>query len=189
LQAEHENESEFNETMEEELNKAEIPVENGQSDQHLPVDESKVIDEINIEIKNLSDDSEQEFSIEELEKIGVEELESEKTEEEIPEVNEEQSFPEDEKEEEITKKEKITVKFERDISYFFKGKNIDKIISNIFNDDAEDFAQTFEKLSECNDVEEALAILDALFKSNRVKPSSKEAVLITNIVNEYFNQK
>jgi hypothetical protein len=111
----------------------------------------------------------------------------EKVDEEFPVIE----VKEEEKEviPKIEVKGRRTIRFEKDISYFFKGKNIDKIISNIFDDDAEDFAQTFETLSECNSLEEALSILDSLFKSYDVKLTSKEAKVVKNIVNEYFNQK
>ena len=182
---------ELDEEMNEEIKEEKIVNEPDDDETSPSALESKLLEEINDEIKELSDDTESDITIEELENIEMEEHKLEKADEKLPVVIEELSMAEEEKAEvvEIQEKERRPVKFERDISYFFKGKNIDRIISNIFDDDAEDFAQTFEKLSECNLIEEALAILDALFKSNRIKPTSKEAVLITNIVNEYFNQK
>jgi hypothetical protein len=189
LEKEEEKLSGLGEEAQEDFVENEVLEESVEVENPKPEEGSKVLEEINDEIKNLSDDSELEFKIDELEKI--EEPELEKSEEEPSEVIEEKSLTAEEKvvEEVTIVKENKPVKFEKDISYFFKGKNIDRIISRIFDDDAEDFAQTFEKLSECNSIKEAFASLDALFESNRVKPTSKEAVLITDIVTEYFNQK
>ena len=189
LEKEEEKLSGLGEEAQEDFVENEVLEESVEVENPKPEEGSKVLEEINDEIKNLSNDSELEFKIDELEKI--EEPELEKSEEEPSEVIEEKSLTAEEKvvEEVTIVKENKPVKFEKDISYFFKGKNIDRIISRIFDDDAEDFAQTFEKLSECNSIKEAFASLDALFESNRVKPTSKEAVLITDIVTEYFNQK
>jgi hypothetical protein len=154
--------------------------------------ESKVISEIDREINKLSDYSENENVVEEI--ISMEEKENNNVknqDENVAEILAESNFiiEKEKGEESVIEFEKTPVKLEKDISYFFKGKNIDKIISSIFDDDAEDFAHTFETLSECHNFREAQIILNGLFQSNHIKTTSKEALLMTEIINEYFSQK
>lgn len=75
-----------------------------------------------------------------------------------------------------------------DIFSFLSNKEIDKIIRNLFNSDSEDFANTVEKLSACNSLEEAEIILDNIFKYARIKPHSKEASALRGAVTKYFEQ-
>lgn len=75
-----------------------------------------------------------------------------------------------------------------DIFSFLSKKEIDKIIRNLFNSDSEDFANTVEKLSACNSLEEAEIILDNIFKYARIKPHSKEASALRGAVTKYFEQ-
>ncbi|MDO8550724.1 MAG: hypothetical protein Q7S39_11325, partial [Ignavibacteria bacterium] len=67
-------------------------------------------------------------------------------------------------------------------------KEIDKIVSVIFNDDEDDFANTMEKISECKDYEQASEILKSVFFTYRVNPYKREAVTLTNAVSNYFHQ-
>ncbi|MDR3627416.1 MAG: hypothetical protein P4L45_11310 [Ignavibacteriaceae bacterium] len=78
-----------------------------------------------------------------------------------------------------------------------KGKNIldsishndiEKIISNVFNDDNEDFSSTIEKLNECTNYDEATEILKSVFVTYRVNPYTKDALTLTNTVANYFTQ-
>ena len=76
----------------------------------------------------------------------------------------------------------------KDIFDFMSDKEIEKIVSNVFNDDREDFATTMEKLTECRNYEEATDILKSVFLTYRINPYSKEAVTLTNSVSNYFDQ-
>lgn len=75
-----------------------------------------------------------------------------------------------------------------DIFSFLSSKEIDRIIKNIFNSDSEDFANTVEKLSDCNSFEEADAILENIFNYARIKPHSKDATALREAVSKYFEQ-
>ena len=78
-------------------------------------------------------------------------------------------------------------KFE-DMFSFLSRKEIDRIIKNVFNSDSEDFANTVEKMSACNSVDEATEILDNIIKYARIKPHSKDAASLAKAVNKYFSQ-
>jgi len=85
---------------------------------------------------------------------------------------------------------KIKPKAEQsDIADFFKGKDAEKIIVSVFDEDTQDFLQTCEMIIECRNINEALGILEALFKANHVKSTSKEAVLFKKIVQEYMDKR
>ena len=51
-----------------------------------------------------------------------------------------------------------------------------------------DFVTTIERISECSAYKEATEILKGVFFSYRVSPYSKEAVLLTNAVSNFFRQ-
>lgn len=76
----------------------------------------------------------------------------------------------------------------RDIFSFLTSKEIDKITDAIFSSDSEDFANTIEKISECQSYEKATEILKALYSSSKISPQSKQAVMLTNAVANYFDQ-
>lgn len=78
---------------------------------------------------------------------------------------------------------------ENDIFSYLTEREIDKIVEGVFNSDSEDFANTVEKISDCNTYEEATDILKAVFNSYKVGEFSKEAVLFTNAVARYFSQE
>jgi hypothetical protein len=71
---------------------------------------------------------------------------------------------------------------------FFTDKEIDKIVSAIFKDDREDFANTMENISSSENYDEATEILKKIFTTYNVNPYSKEAVTLTNSVSNYFEQ-
>lgn len=75
-----------------------------------------------------------------------------------------------------------------DMFSFLSRKEIDRIIKNLFNSDSEDFANTVEKMSACNSLEEANEILDNIFKYARIKPHSRDADVLTKVVSKYFHQ-
>jgi len=79
-------------------------------------------------------------------------------------------------------------KREKDIFSFLSRKEIDKIVSIIFNDDEDDFANTMERISECSSYEQASEILKSVFFTYRVNPYKREAVTLTNTVSNYFHQ-
>lgn len=76
----------------------------------------------------------------------------------------------------------------KDIMDFMSKKDADKIIKKIFENDKADFEHTLEKLEECNSYEEATEILKGVFFTYRVNPYSREAVIFTNYVSNYFDQ-
>ena len=76
----------------------------------------------------------------------------------------------------------------RDIFSFLTSKEIDKITDAIFSSDSEDFANTVERISECESYEKATEILKSLFSSGKISPQSKQAVMLTNAVANYFDQ-
>lgn len=75
-----------------------------------------------------------------------------------------------------------------DILSFLSIKEIERITKNLFNSDSEEFANTIEKMSACNSLEEATEILENIFKYARIKPHSKEADSLTKAVTNYFHQ-
>jgi len=76
-----------------------------------------------------------------------------------------------------------------DISELLHNKNMTKILKVIFDHDMQDFADTIEQISDCGSLEHAEEILETLFKANRIKPTSKEAVAFKEIIQEYFERK
>ena len=85
------------------------------------------------------------------------------------------------------KTEKLRKK-NKDIFNFLSSKDIEKIVSSVFNDDREDFANTLEKLNECSSYDEATEILKSVFLTYRINPYSRDAVNLTNAVSNYFEQ-
>ena len=53
----------------------------------------------------------------------------------------------------------------------------------------EGFANTIEQISECRSKEEADEMLERLYKTNKVKPTSKEAGAFNEIIAEYFGSE
>jgi hypothetical protein len=124
--------------------------------------------------------------------LDEKEDEKEKTdtilEEEIVDINN-QSY--DSEIEEIIEEEIPVIKAskrEKDIFSYLTQKEIDNIVSSIFNDDGDDFANTLEKISECKSYEESAEILKSVFFTYRINPYKREAVSLTNAVSNYFNQ-
>lgn len=101
------------------------------------------------------------------EKIEIEKVEFEKNEDEVP------SAP---------KKRK------KDLFSFLKEKEIDSITESIFNSDSEDFANTVERISECENYDKAIEIVKALFNSYKIGLHSKDAEVFTSAIANYFDQ-
>ena len=77
---------------------------------------------------------------------------------------------------------------EKELLGYLKKKEIKKVVTNVFSGDEEDFVTTVEKISECHAYKEATEILKGVFFTYRVSPYSKEAVILTNAVSNYFRQ-
>jgi hypothetical protein len=71
---------------------------------------------------------------------------------------------------------------------FLNQKDVERIVSGIFNDDEDDFISTLEKISECDNYEQAAEILKSVFFTYKINPYKKEAVTLTNSVSNYFDQ-
>ena len=78
--------------------------------------------------------------------------------------------------------------FPNDLLSYLKDKEIDKIVSSVFDEDREDFAITMDRISECSSYDEGTEILKSVFLTYRVNPYSRDAVTLTNAVANYFNQ-
>ncbi len=98
---------------------------------------------------------------------------------------EEESDSQDDDQEEIAYEQTVPEKYLFD---FISDKDIRKIISVVFNNDRDDFLGTVDKIGECKNYEEATEILKSVFLTYRVNPYSKEAVVLTNSVANFFNQ-
>ena len=102
---------------------------------------------------------------------------------------EELSFDDDEStEEKGSEPSTPPVRKNNDILSFLSDKEMEKIVSNVFNEDEEDFVNTMEKISESGSYEESTEILKAVFFSYKVSPYSRDAVTLTNAVSNFFNQ-
>ena len=80
------------------------------------------------------------------------------------------------------------IKRKNDLFSYMKRKEIKKIISSIFGGDEMDFVTTIEKISESSSYKGATEILKGVFFSYKISPFSKEAVIFTNAVSNYFRQ-
>ena len=76
---------------------------------------------------------------------------------------------------------------EKDITAYFSEKDAAKITSSVFKKDNVEFIIALGKISKCKNFEEASAILNNVFVTNRVEPFSREAAKLTKIIEEYFN--
>lgn len=158
------------------------------------------IDQINEKVNSL-EDSETEKEIktepEENESLTFEEIMSDS-----PEF--EDSIKEDLSDELIIEEEEINLseenykapetgmgetKKDNDLLKLLSEKEIDRIISNVFNEDGEDFVNTMEKISESVSYEKATEILKTVFFSYKVSPYSKDAVTLTNAVSNFFDKE
>lgn len=196
-------------TAEEELkNEVEGGVDDFDDDASLLTDSEEedlfaFYDEELKEIEELASDDEEEINMDELEENlnKQAEVEAEGTEEEPEkiEIEKDESHEVDDVE---THPEKIEIekdeaddelpdeplKRKRDIFSFLNTKEINKITDSIFNSDSEDFANTIEKISECENYDQATEILKSLFISSKITPQSKPAVMLTDAVANYFDQ-
>jgi hypothetical protein len=79
-------------------------------------------------------------------------------------------------------------KIKKDIFSFLSDKEIEKIVEAVFNEDRDDFTNTMERISDCNNYEDAAEIIKNLFRTYKINPYSKEAILLTDAVSNYFDQ-
>jgi len=110
--------------------------------------------------------------------------------EELDDINSEihQLDEESEESDEIEQPTEEFIKRKNDLFGYLKKKEIKKITSSIFGGDEMDFVTTIEKISECATYKEGTEILKGLFFSYKISPFSKEAVMFTNAVSNYFRQ-
>lgn len=74
----------------------------------------------------------------------------------------------------------------KDILSFLSDREVERVISSIFNEDREDFASIIESISECKSYEKATEILKTVYTTYKINPYSREAILLTNAVAKYF---
>ncbi len=131
----------------------------------------------------------EEIEIEKEQTQGTEQIEFEHQiiEEIIPPPEEEVETAEDDSDTGI-KKARIPGLNDEDIFSFLSKKEIDRIIKNLFNSDSEDFANTVERMSTCESVDDALEILNNIIKYARIKPHNKDAVSLEKAIRKYFKQ-
>lgn len=159
------------------------------------------IDQEKIEMEEMPNDSETEIisedlftELDELEEMVIDETGSEPEPEtdfkELKEGTQSEIFEEAKKDysSEPKTEPKKTVRRAKPISRYLNDREMEKIVSAVFADDSEDFVTTLERISECNDFKEAEEILKAVFTSYKVSSYSKEAVLLSNAVSNYFYQ-
>jgi hypothetical protein len=99
------------------------------------------------------------------------------------------SAKEDEKSRPVKKTGRYKEKKIRNILDSISNNDVEKIISNVFNDDKEDFTTTMEKLNECANYDQATEILKGVFLTYRVNPYTKDALTLTNTVANYFTRE
>ncbi len=204
------------ETADEEIEKKEIELESPEDFFTRYKTELKSLEVLEEQLDNLNSDddltfteldADEELSEEEIEPAGTEQAASDNPDRkktgEIPapdvsdeETNsdeliieeEELSFDDDESSEEKKPGSTASPRKNNDILSFLSDKEMEKIVANVFNEDEEDFVNTMEKISESADYDAATEILKAVFFSYKVSPYSRDAVILTNAVNNYFNQ-
>jgi hypothetical protein len=75
-----------------------------------------------------------------------------------------------------------------DIFNFLSKKEIDRIVETVFNEDQNEFAVTLDKITESSSYDDAALILKKVFQTYRVNPYSKDAIIFTTAIANYFNQ-
>ncbi|MCF8243123.1 MAG: hypothetical protein K9J16_17235 [Melioribacteraceae bacterium] len=73
-----------------------------------------------------------------------------------------------------------------DIGELLENKHVDRIVEVVFDHDMEEFANVIEKISEAESKDEAFEIINTVFESYEINPSSKEAEHLKEIISEYF---
>lgn len=152
-------------------NEIEISIDDDSKKEEILEETKLEFDEIPINDNNDDD------TAVELEKIGAEDFSAENKEENsVLEKEQEEAKP-------VLDKQNFD-----DMFSFLSKKEIDRIIKNAFNYDSEDFANTIEKMSACNSIDEANEILENIFKYSRITSRSKEATALSKALTKYFSQ-
>ncbi len=146
--------------------------------------------------ENLDDDKEIKLESESSNEIEIEQVVQDQTEKiEFEHESEENELNSDSLENKSNEdknpkesKSKVSTQNFNDMFSFLSRKEIDRIIKNLFNSDSEDFANTIEKISACNSLDEATEIINNIFKYARIKPHSKDATMLTKAITKYFGQ-
>ncbi len=150
-----------------------------------------------LETENIVKEDEKEEAVDELFQIEETEVKEEsQLHEEFEETNK-QETEEIESEEKVeekyyddsrTEKEQAAGKRMIEMSDLLENKNMTRIIEVVFDYDMEDFANTIEKISECEDKSSALSVLSNVFETNRINPTSKDAEALKEIISQYFDE-
>jgi hypothetical protein len=76
-----------------------------------------------------------------------------------------------------------------DIFNFLSKREIDRIVETVFNENQDEFASTMDKITDCKTYDEAAVILKKVFQTYRVNPYSKDAIMLTTAIANFFNQR
>ncbi len=170
----HENITEIIEEMESEIFEEELTTDNKTEFEESEELSGKSND------TNLSDIDD----VEQPELFSQEELVPENT-ENIEDANSEEEGIQDEQHE--PEEEAHAPQIE--LSELLENKNMNKILKVIFDYDMDDFVSAIDSISECKKEEDASKILESIYNTNGVKPTSKEAKIFNSIITEYFKKK
>ena len=88
--------------------------------------------------------------------------------------------------EDIEISEPITIRKSIDVSELLNNRKVTKIIENVFDYDMEEFTKTIEKISECNNEDDALQIIDAIAHGSYLDESSREIKSFKKIISDLF---
>jgi hypothetical protein len=76
-----------------------------------------------------------------------------------------------------------------DIFNFLSKKEIDRIVESVFNENQDEFAVTMDKITDCKNYDEASVILKKVFQTYKVNPYSRDAIMLTTAIANFFNQR
>lgn len=76
-----------------------------------------------------------------------------------------------------------------DLAGLLERKEMTKIIETIFDYDIEDFANTLEEISQCNDLEDAQMVINRTLASRHISRNAKEAEAFKEIISEFFKHR
>ena len=134
-------------------------------------------------LEDNSEDAEQEIDeVEQPELFPPEELESKNYDNLILNNLDEEVKEENENIEEIAPSPQI------ELSELLENKNMNKILKVVFDYDMDDFVNAIDSIAECKNENEAEKILEKIYDSNGVKPTSREAKAFNSIISEYFKK-
>lgn len=79
--------------------------------------------------------------------------------------------------------------FKVDLAEILEHKEMTKIIEIIYDYDIEDFAKTFDEISNCKNADDAHLVINQTLIAHRIDRNSKEAETFRSIISEYFGCK